>query len=304
MNRSLLLLLSIFIFSSCEEKKSLEGFWEIDYNESFEDSMFPIFLNFSQDTLTIANSHIFKQTASYRKTQECIYIKFENEVEAKYPYAIESYSVIFFSSRRFLRISGDFFTKSNQYNLIGYKSTKEFIPEGNLVVLHLIKENGLAKVILNDQISALEDLPKFFDASEHRFEKIIIYVAQNIQLKDLIEVYCWINHFGYTKVELITANQTFEKFYSIDDSINLNDSIIAEFERNTKNLPPLPKQKIDLNIVKDIYVNSIKELKQLKISDSILYRINISNQIDIMEYLELIEFINNKNNSNLKHCLH
>lgn len=170
----------------------------------------------------------------------------------------------------------------------------------------MIKENGLAKVILNGQISALEDLPKFFGPSEHRFNKITIYVTQNIQLKDLIEVYCWINHFGYTKVELITANQSFEKFYSIDDSIHLNDSIIYEFERNTKNLlPPLiPKQKIDLHKVKDIYVNSVKELKHLKISDSIFYQINISNQIDMMEYLKLIDFINNENNFNFKYRLH
>lgn len=96
MNRSLLLLLSILIFSSCEEKKNLEDFWEIDYNKSFEDSMFPIFLHFSQDTLTIANSYIFKQTASFRKAQDSIYIKFENEVEAKYPYSIVSDSLLFF----------------------------------------------------------------------------------------------------------------------------------------------------------------------------------------------------------------
>lgn len=109
------------------------------------------------------------------------------------------------------------------------------------------------------------------------------------------ETYLWIKLIGINTVTLVTRNESYERFYSMKDNINIDESLINEFslKNNFPRSYPLPKGK-KRKIVK---INNQTELEELLYgNDSIQYLFKISDKIDLIKYLKLTEKIKDKNN--------
>jgi len=290
----------VILFSSCGNKREVQGYWRLDFDEAIENPFFPYELCFLQDSLIIVDGYNFKQTSIFRKTNDSIYIIFKNGFEKKYSFSIKSDSTIQFADREFFRTSKDYFSTTQSSELLGWKSTEVFRPEINSSNFQLIKDGALTKVILNDMTANLNVLPEFLSWG-HGFPTIIyLYIGKGFEFGDLIETYCWIKYRGFKKVKLVTSNTSFEEFSSIKDNVDIDDSIFSKFlaSNNLPPLPPYPKSSEDLKNIRDVYVNSGSELDLQLFSDTLIYRFNISDQLNIVEYLQLTEHLNGSEKKN------
>ncbi len=278
------------IISSCKKNDSnISGYWSLNFDNGDRENILPYVLNFQNDTLITVDEHNFKQTSKYKINNDSIYITSKNGAKEKYSFSIISDSIISFSNKEFFRVSKDFFPETQSYELLNWKSGEKFKRVSNSTVVHLIKQKSVAKVILNDKISNLNKLPEFLTWSHNKKPTVYLYIGKGIELKDLTDVYCWMKYCGYRKVELVIANNSIESFLSIKDAINIDDVLFSTFIK-AKKLPPLPLRPRVVDKSKNIDViciNSKNELKHL--NNSKIYRYNISNQLDINSYLELIQ---------------
>jgi hypothetical protein len=163
----------------------------------------------------------------------------------------------------------------------------------------LIKAGDSTKVILNDATTDLFFLPEFLRWEPGQKPKIYLYLGEGIELIDLLDAYCWIKYSGYRKVELVTSNLSFEKFYSIKDYLDVADEMFLKF-REENLLPPLQTlPELNKNLT-DVFINSEGDFTFEQLSDTTSYRYNFSCQLDIKKYLELTEKLNNSESKIIK----
>lgn len=299
MNRFLYIVIFTLLFASCSDKTKTDGYWRLNFEEEPENPFFPYELRFHLDTLQIVDGYNFKQTSIFSNLNDSISITFASGIRKNYYFKVLSDSTIKFADQEFVQASIDYFTKSQSYELFGWKSTQEFRPQINSPVIHLIKDSDSTKVILNDITTDLKHLPDFLIWRHGQQPTIYLYVGKGIELKDVLDAYCWIKYSGYRKVELVTSNVSFEKFYSIEDYVDVDDSTFMKF-LNQNSLPsPPPAPESDKKIY-DVLINSKSNITFGKQLDSVTYRYNFSSQLDIKEYLELIEKLNNSEKKILK----
>ena len=295
MKRLLYIFTITIIISSCTKEPDAEGFWRLDFDEEIVSPFFPYELEFYQDTLRIVDGYNFKQKMVFRQIGDSISIVFNNDCTKKYSFKILSDSTIQFAGKKFFRTSEEYFSKTQGYQLLGWNSTQEFIPNSNSPIVHLIKNGDSTQVILNDMTADLRSLCEFSIRPHGEPPALYLYIGKGIGLKDLIDAYCWIKYSGYDKVELVTSNVSFEKFSSMEDFAEVGDSTFSTFieKNNLPPSPPIPNKVNDSEEIKDIYVHSGSELDFSHQSDTITYRYNFSIELDIFEYLEISEKINN-----------
>lgn len=281
---------------SCTKEAEADGFWRLNIDEEIDSPFFPYELSFHQDTLRIIDGYNFKQKMVFRQIGDSISIVFANGYTKKYLFEILSDSTLHFAGKKFFRTSEEYFSKTQNYQLLGWKSQNEFIPNTNSTVVHLIRNGDLTQVILNDITSNLKDLRDFLVWYGEEPPSLYLYIGKGIELKDLVDAYCWIKYGRYETVELITSNTSFVKFSSIQDFVEVGDSAFDAFIENNE-LPPLPSIPHETNYseeIREIYVNSGNDLNFSHQSDSGIYRYNFSTELDILKYLELSEKINNR----------
>ncbi len=247
----------------------------------------------------IVDGYNFKQSASYTTYGDSISINFTNGVKRNYFFSVQSDSTIQFAGMAYSRTSKDYFSSTQSYELLGWPSGQEFSPQINSTTIHLIKDGDSTKVILNDATTGLNDIPYFLNWWHGQQPLINLYVGQGIELKDLLVAYCWIKYSGYRKIELVTSNISFEKFYSIYDYVDVDDSVFMEFIVDNS-LPPPPPQPESNDKTIDVFINSISDFILRQPCDSVTYRYNFSCELGIKEYLELTEKLNNSEKKKLK----
>lgn len=275
-------IISIFILCSiiysCVSKQDEQGYWTIHFDEVKDSSIYPDELYFKKDTLIIQSSHYFKQVAIYKKKNDTIYLTFKNGIEKKYPFSILSDSSIEFAKMKFIRTNEDNLSKAEPYELIGYQSKSRFTPHSNSTIIHLIKYNSEAKVILNDKIYELSSIPEFLNYGQNDKPKLYLYLGKGIEINDLIKTYCWILVCEIYKVELITHSESFEEFHTVKDYLYIDDSLFMNFIKENK----IPHS----GLLHSFYIESeyISEKKE--------YFKNESNQSSMIEYLKFTEQLN------------
>jgi hypothetical protein len=149
------------LFASRSDKTEIDGYWWLNFEEEPENPFFPYELRFHQDTLQMVDGNNFKQTSIFTDLNDSISITFESGIRKNYYFTVLSDSTIQFADQEFVQASIDYFTKSQSYELFGWKSTQEFRPQINSSVIHLIKDSDSTKVILNDITTDLKHLPDF-----------------------------------------------------------------------------------------------------------------------------------------------
>lgn len=296
MKRLLYIFTITLIISSCTKQPDAEGFWRLDFDEEIVSPFFPYELEFYQDTLRIVDGQNFKQIVLFRQIDDSISMLFANGCTKKYSFEILSDSTIQFAGKKFFRTSEEYFSKTQAYQLLGWNSTQEFIPNSNSPIVHLIKNGDSTQVILNDISADLRSLREFSIWPHGEPPALYLYIGKGIGFKDLIDAFCWIKYSGYDKVELVTSNVSFEEFCSMEDFVEVGDSAFSTFieKNNLPPSPPIPNKANDSEEIEDIYVQSGSELDFSHQSDTIVYRYNFSTELDILEYLELSEKINNR----------
>lgn len=298
MNRILSIFILINLLTSCSNEP--EGYWRLNFDEETENHLLPYELSFHQDTLILVDGYNFKQTSIFKTEGDSISISFENGLNKSYPLVVLSDSSIKFGDKKYFRTSKEYFSKTQSYKLLGWRSSNKFIPQINSTTIHLIKdENDSTKVILNDITTTLKDLPMFLRVGHGQRPRIYLYLGKGVELIDLSDAYCWIKYSGYRKVELITDNVSFERFYSLKDYVDVDDSTFMKFQEKNS-LPPLPPLPESNHEIINVFINTASDLNFEEQKDTVLHRYNFSSQLNINQYLELTEKLNEKKNKKLK----
>lgn len=299
MNRYIIIIFSLWITTSCTQYNSIEGIWKRNLNEQIINPFFPYELSFHHDTLSIFDDYNFKQVARFETTNDSLSITFENNIKANYSFSSLSDSTILISGIKFLKTKEADLTQHQPYTLLGYTSKNKFKPDINSSFINLIKDKDSARVILNSTISNLDELPKYLSHSHGTSQAISVYLGKGIELKDLIEMYCWLKFSGSTHVTLITANKGFEEFNSVQDYVSsIDQQLFLDFIHQYQLPPPLPHPALnnDTMVAKNLYIKNGTDLKQMEsIENQVYYNVLISNQVSMADYLKLREKINQIN---------
>ncbi|UZR97216.1 hypothetical protein [Chondrinema litorale] len=307
MDRFLIIFCFAAIFNACGKKNVIEGNWQIDYNNEIENQFFPDELIFRNNSLQVLDRFNFSQTSIFKIANDSIYLTCEKGIKVQYPFIIESDSIILFAGNKFIKSPSENALLIQPYQLIGWKSTKKLSTINNSNIIHLIKDGGKTKVILNDLTTELDDLHEYLIDNHSSNQITYIYIGKGVNFNDLIETYCWLKYSGFKKVELITDNHSFDEFYSIIDNVNIDETIFMRFlhENKLSNLPPKQLGVIEYKRTKDVYIiGSIDFHKIDLLIDSTQYFIHISEQLTITNYFELIDKLNSKAKNNLKRTIY
>jgi len=288
------------ILFSCSQKRieSLDDSWRLDYNGQIESPFFPFELYFEGDSLILIDGNNFKHHIRYQIIDDSIEMFFSNKSIRKLEYRFHSDSIISIGTGKFYKFPNDFRNNVKPYELIDYKTDEILIDNSYSSIIHLVKIGGQAKVILNDITTDLDNISDFLETSSGTNPPLILYVGKGLEFNDLVEAYMWIELSNTHKVTLVTGNECFDKFYIVKDFIRINDSLWGDFFKR-ENIPPFPPYPIDRK-EKDRTIVQIKNQtdleKLLNTNDSTKYLIQVGNQLDLLDYLELIEKIRGKKN--------
>ena len=300
MRRNIFILILIIILGACEQDKiiNLTGYWRLDYSEQVENTFFPYELRFNGDTLYMTDGNNFKHKTFYSIENDTLEVNFSNGNKLKVKFQNISDSSIVFDKVKFRRFPSEYSTFVQSYDLVNIKTTKILLEDSNVPVIHLIKVHKKIKVILNDVTSDLNDIPNFLDCNSCAQSSLYLYIGKGIEFGDLVEAYKWVQLSGINHVFLIIGNKTYEKFYTLEDYININESLMNEFIKQIKTSSLTPRlPKIDFGGRVAIRINNSDDFSKLMtIKDSSDYLILIGSQIELVKYFELIERTKNRMN--------
>lgn len=287
------IILSLIVVTSCtlHTDEELNGIWTIDMSEESQYPFFPINLNFKEDSVLIKDQFCFEQAIKYQINDTLLTFQFIDSTKQSYNISIQSDSIIYIDSIKYIKSQKSNFL-NQPMNLLGEKTSKLWNGNTNSPILHLIKYQNKAKVILNNTVSELHDIPSFL--SNEKDSTIIIYLGKDISLLDLSCAYIWINMSKPHHTKLITANIGIEKFYMCNDVVCIDSSLKQRLMTNN-NIPPSPNQVILPE--KTIHIINANDISKLdSIDESINYTLKISHQIDINDYIKLTQITNDKQN--------
>ncbi len=300
----IIITLLLLILFSCSKKKAIniENTDWIRFPSENEENFFPYEFSFLNDTVILTDENIFKHKIKYEIENDSINLFFNIKAK-KISFQIHSDSVISLNNIKFYTSHYEL-SNRNCYELINYQTKNFFINSidslfsGNI---HLIKDKEEPKVILNDEKHNINKIPRFLSSTgpTQYTQEINIFVGKGIELKDLLKTYKWIYISGAVnfKINLVTKNETYEKFYYVDDYIEINDSLIKAFHREI-NIPPAPRIKEKKKRKRKVIdINNQTDFEKLPIkNDSTKYLFRITKELELFKYLELIEKIKNRKN--------
>jgi hypothetical protein len=288
------------ILFSCSQKRieKLNGLWRLDFDGQIESPFYPHEIYFEADSFILIDGHSFKHRISYQIVDDSIEMIFSNNSIRKLYFDSKSDSVIFIGDGKFMKISDDYEIQSKPYELIGYITNELLIDSSFSNIIHLVKNSGEVKVILNDVTTELEIIEEFLAPNHDTPPPLILYLGKGLDFNDLIKAYMWIRRSNTHVVTLVTGNDSFDTFYTIKDTIGLDDSLTAYFSK-TENIPHAPPQPVELSDTKRhiIEIKNLKDLEKLEnLTETTKYLIHIDNRLDLLAYFELIEKIKGKKN--------
>ena len=301
MKYPLIILLLLIVLFSCtkEELKNLNGtHWGTIYIPKNKGKYFPHSLSFKQDSLILTDGNNFKHKVKYEINNDSIKMCFKKDIKRVY---FKKYSdSIIFDSENYYK-SDEFSPENKPYALINYHSKEIFTYEYSSII-HLVKVKNEAKVILNDRTVKLDKIPSFLSSCNNGKPEppVTLYIGKGITFKELMETYIWIKASGVNKAILVTKNESFQRFYSIKDDINISESLMNDFFKKLNIPPPPPNYHLTKgNKRKIIKIANQTEFEQLpNKNDSTQYLLKVSNKINLIEYLKLTDKI--QNNKNIK----
>ncbi len=240
MRRCICIIVLTLTLSSCVRSKIkvLEGSWRLDFDETVENQHFPLELCFLSDTLYMIDGYNFQHKTKYRIENDSMELVFSNGDVLELNIEIYTDSTICFSDANFFKIPLGFESILHPYDLLGYKTGKTISDTSYDYVIHLIKFKSKPQVILNDITTNLDDIPDFLN-SGHAPNQLNLYLGYGIELNDLLEAYKWIRIAGIKVVVLVTGNESFYRFYIVNDYISLDDSLFNSF-LNEEDFPSFP----------------------------------------------------------------
>lgn len=288
------------ILFSCSQKRieSLDGSWRLDYNGQIESPFFPFELYFEGDSLILIDGNNFKHQIRYQIIDDSIEMFFSNESIRKLEFSFHSDSIISISTSKFYKFPNDFRNNVKPYELIDYKTDEILIDSSYSIIIHLVKIDGEVKVILNDIMTDLEKIQDFLETSSGTSPPLVIYTGKGLGLNDLVEAYMWIGRSNTHKVTLVTGNECFDKFYIVNDFISVNNSLLEDLLKKKK-LKPLPTLPVDFDNLEAQVIeirNQTDFQKLFNTNDSTNYFVRVDIQLDLLEYLEVLEILKGKEN--------
>jgi len=288
------------ILFSCSQKRieSLDGAWRLDYNGQIESPFFPFELYFVGDSLILIDGNNFKHHISYQIIDDSIEMLFSNESIRKLEFSFHSDSIIYLGTSKFHKFPNDSQNDVKPYELIDYKADEILIDSFYSSIIHLVKIDGQAKVILNDITTDLKNIPDFLESSHGISPSLIVYLGKGLEFSDLIEAYMWIERSNKYKVTLVTGNDRFDMFYIVNDFISV-DNFLKEVFLKKEKLKPLPPHPGDSDKLESQIIeirNQVDIEKLFNTNDSTNYLIQIDSQLDLLQYLEILEILRGKKN--------
>jgi hypothetical protein len=298
MKYSIIILFLVVLFSCTKkELKNLNGtHWGTNYIPENKGENFPYSLSFKEDSLILTDGNNFKHKVKYEINNNSIEMFFKKNKKKVY-FKRHSDSITFDSENYYW--SNEISPNNKPYNLINYHSKEIFSYEYSSII-HLVKVKNEPKVILNDRTVNLDKIPSFLSGCNNGKPEppVTLFIGKGITFNEFIETYIWIKVSGINKAILVTKNESFERFYSIKDDINISESLMNSFFTK-KNIPPPPNYPLTKgNERRIIKIDNKIGLEQLpNKNDSIKYLLKISNKINLIEYLKLTEKIKNNENT-------
>lgn len=275
-----------------------DGYWRLDLDSQNENPSFPFELKFIGDNLFMIDGYNFTHDVKYKDLKDTLNIIFSNGYTCRKGTTLYSDSLLFFDNEEFFRVSSDYFSEIHTYQLLGFETNKTLDDSSYDSVIHLIKKDDQAKVLLNDAISEFKDIPDFLCGEYRKPPTLLLYIGKGISFKDLIGAYFWILTSQYQKVTLVLANRGYEAFFIQKDYFRIEDSLMNEF-RKINNLPPFPQLSSELivrpkNVITIENSNHISKLESL--SDSIDFVVAVDTDLDLISYLKVNEILQEKRN--------
>ena len=300
----LLIVLTFFLLlNSCNsnKKNELSGYWRLNYHNKIENAHIPFEIQFYGDSLKI-NRNNYCQKARFTKLSDSLDIVFSNSTNSKVHIDIISDSIIKFDNENYYQIEEEEFTTMFYYELFGFITDKYLMPNLNTTVLHLIKVNNKPKVILNDAISDLNNIP-FFLSGGHSPDppSLLLYISKGVSFEDLVAVYSWLLISDVQNTTLVLANDGIDKFFTLTDEIRISDSLINEFIFKN-NIPPVPPIQDPIDNRQWTVLRYENHKKQL-LNDSINYLLKIDSRINLLDYLKLKELVEGEKNLKIEIAL-
>ena len=223
-----------------------------------------------------------------------------HENEVKFLFEIKGDSSLLFGNDQFYKIDPDAGTFVPNYKLIGFTAKNLFknSKPQSVRYIHLIKRNDSIKVILNDMVTELPDIPLFLACEDClRPSVIAVCLGGGITFYDLLNAYKWIYSAGINQVLLITDNKRLVEFYYQKDNIQINDSLMMEFFLSESIPPPPPRPIGKMPQQMIVQIADKKDFTKLPIiKDSGHYLIEVDVGIPIFDYLKLNELIGDREN--------
>ncbi|WP_196887301.1 hypothetical protein [Aureivirga sp. CE67] len=173
-----------------------------------------------------------------------------------------------------------------KYDLIDFDTKNKFKLESEDVVFHLIKEDQLA-VLYNDKKYPIEIL-KTIDFSNS--EVAVLLLDKRLTTQDLFKVYYWLEFKTLKNIKLITKKSE-GNYYQLKDEIIINDPLFRKFREFNK-LPPIFKKLEN----KEYFKIEYSDFNFENLDKETNYLIQITEKIDLKDYLKLREKVNRNKN--------
>ncbi|WP_218127063.1 hypothetical protein [Catalinimonas alkaloidigena] len=279
--------------TSCQQRttESLEGYWESYGLDTTQNAYFPFELHFKRDTLNMIAPSYFMHQAKYVAEDDHLLLTLADNSKTNISFTLEADSVLYFEGRKFQKIAPEIFTSVPRYHLIGYKTNHLLPNDHQASSIHLIKYHGKTKAVLNDVVADLASIAPFLSCNDcHSLPPVHLYLGDHLEFRDLLNAYKWIAAVGGRQVTLITAHKGLDEFYKAKDYINIADSLMIKlFE--AEGMPPFPPHPKSTHVSRTVLtIKDTTDFEKLtSVEDSSYYLIQVDDRIAIIDYLKLIE---------------
>ncbi|MGB1294787.1 MAG: hypothetical protein ACPG6V_04845 [Flavobacteriales bacterium] len=279
---------------SCQnDLQKLKGNWgcQIDcYN--INHPMFPFDMVFYGDTIDYVTGEGRRIRYNIKIEKDSMYFIYRAETPKAFAFEMLNDSVFRLDHHTFWRHSEDNVPHIPLYS--GLKRTTFNKYQGKVDdVFYVFKENNKLILQLNDTKSGLDELPSYLHGGHRNPIKDIIgiYLGEDVTMQDLLSVYAVIYYMDRRKIKLIFSSNVFDLFV-LRDSLGPSD-YLNQLSHNEMGLPPM-KMEIDFYRNKEIVLEVFSSKDFSKINsfpDGQSIHLRVSSKIDILEYFELLEFL-------------
>lgn len=309
-HRNLILIISILFFASCKEitKDDIKGNWKV-VPRGYDELIYWE-INFKEDKAELIDDNLFKELGEYQVENGKIKIKLDRddliiETEIK---RLDVDTLLVFDSLMYHRNRAIPNSKFEEYKLIGIPTNRLLSKEKDLFhIIHFYKSNEEIQIRCGDTKTTFEDLPLFLEGG-HFKPKVLIFIGEGINLKDLKRIYFRLASIHQLRIWLGTKREGISDTHIINDKIEIWWDDLENHLANSKirqpSLPPPPmeftsKENYLKNGGKEIKISNKNDLLKIdELTEIERYVISINSNLSIEDYLEVKERLNEKRKLN------